>query len=91
MIIQTNDLNSLAAFSTYVVVPLNGANEKNKDYPTNVFLKKGEAGTTKDVVIACHQIRVLDQSRFTSGKLGELSEDQMREVQSKLAWVLGLS
>ena len=90
LVVQANDLNSIDGFLTYVTVPLTSAiTNRKRDYPNNVFIRKGEGGTAKDSLILCHQVRAMDESQFIR-KLGDVTEDTMMEVEQSLAWVLGM-
>jgi mRNA interferase MazF len=58
-------------------------------YPTEVHLKAGEGGTTKDSVILLNQIRSVDKRRLVR-RLGTLSPESMQRVHRSLQISLGL-
>jgi mRNA interferase MazF len=72
-----------------IIVPLNDANERSGDL-LNVFLPKGAAGTTKDSLVVCSQVRSLDKRRFVGNKIGEVSTETMRLIDRGLRTVLAL-
>ena len=58
-------------------------------YPTEVLLKAGEGGTSKDSVILLNQIRSVDKRRLVR-RLGTLSPESMQRVHRSLQISLGL-
>jgi mRNA interferase MazF len=58
-------------------------------YPTEVLLKAGEGGTTKDSVILLNQIRSVDKRRLVR-RLGTIRPESMRRVDRSLQISLGL-
>jgi len=58
-------------------------------YPTEVLLKAGEGGTTKDSVILLNQIRSVDKRRLVR-LMGKISPESMRRVDRSLQISLGL-
>jgi mRNA interferase MazF len=58
-------------------------------YPTEVLLKAGEGGTTKDSVILLNQIRSVDKRRLVR-RLGTISSGSMQRVHRSLQISLGL-
>lgn len=75
--------------STAIVVPLTDASHIRKSSPIYVPVKKGDGGTTKDSVVLCDQIRVVDQQRFRRA-YGILSTAAMEHVDNALLISLGL-
>lgn len=72
-----------------IVVPLNDA--KGREGNTlNAFVPRGTAGTVKDSLVVCSQIRAVDKRRFAGDKVGELPPKIMRQVDRGLAVVLAL-
>lgn len=72
-----------------IVVPLTDAKHRSGNL-LNVFLPKGIAGTTKDSLAVCSQLRALDKRRFVGAKLGEVPGETMRLVDRALRIVLAL-
>lgn len=58
-------------------------------YPTEVFLKAGEGGTTKDCVVLLNQIRSIDKRRLVL-RLGKIGSEPMLRVNRSLQISLGL-
>lgn len=58
-------------------------------YPTEVLLKAGEGGTTKDSVILLNQIRSVDKRRLVR-RLGTIRSESMRRADRSLQISLGL-
>ena len=58
-------------------------------YPTEVLLKAGEGGTSKDSVILLNQIRSVDKRRLVR-RLGTLSPESIQRVHRSLQISLGL-
>lgn len=72
-----------------IIVPLNDANNRPGNL-LNIFLSKGVAGTTKDSLVVCSQIRALDKRRFIGEKLGEIPPETMRLIDRALRIVLAI-
>lgn len=87
-LIVQNDIGNRAAPRT-IIVPLTGAEHIEKPFPLHVLVPSGQAGTSKQSVILCDQIRVIDKSRIVKS-LGHLSGPLMREVDAALKISLGL-
>jgi mRNA interferase MazF len=58
-------------------------------YPTEVLLKAGEGGTTKDSVVLLNQIRSVDKRRLVR-RLGTIRSDTMRRIARSVQISLGL-
>jgi len=58
-------------------------------YPTEVFLRAGEGGITKDSVILLNQIRSVDKRRLVR-RLGAIRSESIRRVDRSLQISLGL-
>lgn len=72
-----------------VVVPLTGAENKRKIYPSQVLLKAGTGGLAKDSVVLGEQIRAISKSRLST-QLGHLKLEQMGMISSALKITLDL-
>jgi len=72
-----------------VVVGTKGSNIK-RDYPTNVRISSEESGLSIETVFMCFQIRSLDQRRFSTEVVGQISEAKMLEVEASVRYCLGL-
>ena len=72
-----------------IIVPLNDAGGRRGN-ALNVFVPRGVAGTTKDSLVVCGQVRALDKRRFVGDKLGEMPSETMQRIDSGLKVVLAL-
>ncbi len=86
MILQNDVINAFT--STLIAIPLT-SNLRRATLPSSVQVNKGEGGLTKDSVILCHQLRVLDKCRLHR-KLGTVSRKTLVEVESRLLFTLGI-
>lgn len=87
-VVVQNDIGNRFS-STTVVVPLTDAARARMPSLIYVPVKKGDGGTTKDSVVLCDQIRVVDQQRFRRA-YGVLSPAAMQMVDQALLISLGL-
>ena len=76
-VVIQNDLGNRTA-NTTIIVPLTDAKSK-KTYPFQVFIMKGEGGTTKDSIARCEQIRTIDKSRIIK-KMGYLNPETIVQL-----------
>ncbi len=67
LIFQTNQLNNTAP--TTIIIPFT-SRLKYRNFPSCVFVAKGEGGLEVDSVALCHQIRVIDKDKGLSDGLG---------------------
>lgn len=58
-------------------------------YPTQVMIKKGEAGLTQDSVVLLNQVRSVDRVRLVR-KFGKVSEATLRRVDFSIKISFGL-
>jgi mRNA interferase MazF len=72
-----------------IIVPLNDANGRLGN-ALNVFLPKGVAGTTKDSLVVCSQVRALDKRRFVGEKLGNVPQEKLHLIEHALRVILAL-
>ena len=72
-----------------IVVPITGAENKRKLYPTHVSLKSGTAGLTKDSIAVTEQVRAITKTRLTA-IVGQLELDRMRVVSAALKIAMDL-
>jgi mRNA interferase MazF len=87
VLIFQNDL--LEKANTILAIPLT-SNLKRASLPTAVLVLKDKGHLAHDSVILCHQLRVLDKSRF-SRKVGELSSKLLLRVEHCVLFTLGFS
>ena len=89
LVLSINDLNSKPLVVT--VVP--GTKAANKPvHFKNVVVVPSTAtnGLSCDTSFQCHQLRALDQSRFTSAAVGTLAPEHLRLVEDAVRFSLGL-
>lgn len=88
LVLSIDTINDLPLVVT-VVVGTKGSNIK-RDYPTNVRISSEESGLSIETVFMCFQIRSLDQRRFSTEVVGQISEAKMLEVEASVRYCLGL-
>ncbi|MBJ7894342.1 type II toxin-antitoxin system PemK/MazF family toxin [Bacillus atrophaeus] len=87
VLIISNDVgNSHPKSPVVIAVPITGeVTEKRKRMPMYVELQKtSENGQTKDALIDCFQIRVLDIEKRLSDYVGKVSDQVMKKVDAAL-------
>lgn len=87
LIIQ-NDLGN--KYSPLTIIAPITSKKFTKNYLTNVFLKKEDAGLDKESTIMLNQIRTIDKKRIVK-KIGKLNSFIMEEVNNALKISLDLS
>lgn len=80
---------SLRNVGTAIVIPLT-SQEPKAGFPLTVALAKGIGGTTKASWAKITQIRVVSEDRIQGSRLGQLSEEQLKEIKESLRLVLDL-
>ncbi len=86
IVIQNNVGNEKAP--TVIIAPLTTKNFL-KEYPTNVYLKKGIANIKEDSVVLLSQIRTIDKNRLEK-KVGSISGELLGKVDEAIKVSLGL-
>jgi mRNA interferase MazF len=87
VLIFQNDL--INKFTTTVLTIPFTTNLRRASLPSCVKVSKREGGLSSDSVALCHQLRVLDKSRLQR-KLGELSEETMTAIESRVIFTMGI-
>jgi len=87
VLIFQNDL--INKFTTTVLTIPFTTNLRRASLPSSVKVSKGDGGLTSDSVALCHQLRVLDKTRLQR-KLGELSEETMVSIESRVIFTMGI-
>jgi mRNA interferase MazF len=87
LIIQNNISNK---YSPVTIIAAITSKVFEKEYPTNVFLKKEESGLDRDSTILLSQLRTVDKKRLLK-KVGCLNSFFMRNVEIALKVSLELS
>ena len=87
LVIQ-NDIGNRFSPLTIVAV-ITSQKEIDKQYPTDVWIAKGEGGLDYPGIIQCDQIRTIDKNRVIK-KIGSLDPSRMKEVDQAIKVSLGL-
>lgn len=83
VIVSNNVINT--NYPTVVICPITDATGKNS--PIHIALAAGQGGLTKESVALCTQIRSVSTERLYE-KIGNLSSDKMKEIESGIKYVL---
>ena len=86
LIIQNNILNKFSPLT--IIAPIT-SKIYEKEYPTNVEIKKEESGLKIDSTILLNQIRTIDKKRIIK-KINSLNEFIMKKVDLAIRISLGL-
>jgi mRNA interferase MazF len=88
VVLSINDINSKPL--TVTVVPDTTAGAKPVHFRNIVVVEPSpENGLTAPTIFECHQIRALDQGRFTSRLVGRLSVEDLRSIEKAIKYSLG--
>ena len=87
VIVQRDSAN--ASSPTTIVCPLTDAGGKTGNL-LNVFVAAGDGGTTKDSLVVCNQVRVVDTRRLMH-RDGALTPETMTLIARGLRAILDLS
>lgn len=72
-----------------IVVPITGAENKSKLYPTHILLKAGTGGLAKDSIAVAEQVRAITKTRLRAN-MGQLRFEHMRLISGALKIALDL-
>ncbi len=86
LIFQNDTINRFT--TTTVTIPFT-SNLRRASLPSCVRLTAGDGGLTSDSVALCHQLRVLDTTRFIR-RLGNVSGPTMLAVERCVLFTLGI-
>jgi len=86
IVIQNDVANRLSPITIIAAIT---SRSRDKLYPTEVLIKAGEGGLTKDSVIVLDQIRSVDRQRIIK-RLGKVSEMTLRRTDRAIMISLGL-
>ena len=87
VIVQINRAN---AVSPHTIIAPCTSKIKRALLPSHVFVPSGVGKLTKDSVILCEQIRVIDKSRIIK-IIGSLNREYLQKLNEALSIILGLS
>ena len=86
LILQNNTSNK---YSPVTIIAAITSKTYEKEYPTNVFLKKEDSGLDKDSTVLLNQIRTIDKERMTK-KISSLDPEWIEKVDLAVKISLGL-
>ncbi len=86
LIVQNDIANE---HSPITIVAAITSKSDNKLYPTEVSIRKGEAGLTQDSVVLLNHLRSIDRARLVK-KFGRVSETTLKRVRTSIKISLGL-
>jgi mRNA interferase MazF len=72
-----------------IIVPTTDFDKQTRIYPSQVVLKTGEGGLTKDSVVLGEQVRAISKDRFIK-QMGQLSAKNIAEIGAALKIALDL-
>jgi len=87
LILQNNIANTYS--SVTIVAAITSCILKQKLYPTEVFIQKGEGGLASDSIVLLNQVRTIDKSRLTQ-KLGAVGSQTMFDATKALEISVGI-
>lgn len=91
VIIFSHDaFNQTPNWRTIIVIPLSTSSAQARRGATAVLLPQGAGGLTRESVALCHQVTTLDRAKL-SQRIGELTSDQLQQVEAGLKAALDLT
>lgn len=91
VLIVQNDIGNKFSPTTIGITLTSEFAEKDKKYPTNVFVEKDQVNSLdEDSLIETNQIRILDVDKRIGNKIGQLSQTDMLKVENALKVSLSL-
>jgi mRNA interferase MazF len=86
LVIQIDKANAVSPHT--IIIPFT-TKIRRAILPSHTEISKGVGGLTKDSVVLCEQIRVIDKKRLIK-KLGDIGSKYLEEVADTLRIILGL-
>ncbi|MEK7083910.1 MAG: type II toxin-antitoxin system PemK/MazF family toxin [Patescibacteria group bacterium] len=86
-IILQNDIGN--RYSPITIVAAITSRVEDRIYPTEVLLRHGKSGLSKDSLILLNQIRSIDKQRLVR-KIGRIDTETLRKVHAAIQISLGL-
>ena len=90
IVLSHDAFNQTPGWRSIIVVPLSTSAAQAKRGLTAVLLPQGAGGLRQESVALCHQVTTLDRAKL-SQRLGELTPDQLRQVEAGLKAALDLN
>lgn len=86
VVLQNDVINTCT--STCIAIPVT-TNLRRAALPSCVQISRGDGGLDSDSVALCHQMRVLDKTRFRR-KLGTVDQRTLTDVENRVLFTLGI-
>jgi mRNA interferase MazF len=90
IVLSHDAFNQAPNWRSIIVVPISTSPTQARRGVTAVALPQGAGGLTQASVALCHQVTTLDRGKL-SLRIGELTPDQLRQVEPGLKVALDLS
>ncbi len=90
IVLSHDAFNQAPNWRSIIVVPLSTSATQAKRGLTAVLLPQGAGGMRQESVALCHQVATLDRAKLMQ-RLGELTPEQLRQVEAGLKAAIDLS
>lgn len=90
IVLSHDAFNQAPGWRSIIVVPVSTSTTQAKRGLTATLLPQGAGGLKQESVALCHQVTTLDRAKL-SQRIGELTADQLRQVEAGLKAALDLS
>jgi len=90
VVVSHDAFNRAQGWRSIIVVPVSTSTAQAGRGPTAAPLPQGAGGLQRESVALCHQVTTLDRAKLTQ-HLGELTSDQLRQVDAGLKAALDLN
>lgn len=90
IVLSHDAFNQAPGWRSIIVVPISTSATQARRGLTAVLLPQGAGGLKQESVALCHQVTTLDRAKL-SQRIGELTADQLRQVEAGLKAALDLS
>ena len=90
IVLSHDAFNQTQGWRSIIVVPVSTSSVQAKRGLTAVLLPQGAGGLKQESVALCHQVTTLDRAKL-SQRIGELTPDQLRQVEAGLKAALDLT
>lgn len=90
IVLSHDAFNQAPNWRSIIVVPISTSPTQAGRGPTVVTLPQGAGGLKQASVALCHQVTTLDRSKL-SRRIGELTPDQLRQVEAGVKAALDLN
>jgi mRNA-degrading endonuclease toxin of MazEF toxin-antitoxin module len=88
VVVSINDIGTGTRMAT--VIP-GTSRAPGRNYMNNVLVQhSSDNGLSNPTIFQCHQIRSIEQGRFTGKAIGRLSRDDFAQIEKAVAYCLGL-